>query len=250
MKRSALATARRTARRAVTWRPKSNGTRSLEILDLASPLRYDVVVRAEFFEWLADQSGDRTDAELAQGARDLPYRTWFTHVAMARFRPWVLRDPLALEEQFTERVRTARRLAESMAEHGFDPSTPVTLRRTHGSVVADSGAATSRSLHVGDGGHRIALVLAGTGRLEPHMYRVDPRPMPVLDNTAVLARELAIDEATYTRFVSRAFVSEPAESVVDLRRAVARDAPERLPELDSVLGAHGRMPTPDQVAAT
>lgn len=243
MKRSPLATVRRTARRAATWRPKSAGDRALDILALASPLRYDIVVRGEFFAWLGDHSTDRSDPELIEGARALPYRVWFTEVAMARFRPWVLRDPATLEEQFAERVRTARRLAESMAERGFDLDSPVTLRLTKGEMVADSGAHTSASLHVGDGGHRLALLLASGGVLEPYMYRVDPRPMPLLDNTAILARSLGLTDAAYARFVSRGFLPEPAADILSMRRAVARTAPERLPELDSVLLAHGRTGT-------
>lgn len=242
MKRSPLASLRRTVRRGATWRAKESGDHSLEILSFTSPLRYDVVVRAEFFRWLADNEDGRSDADVVDGARQLPYRVWFTEVAMARFRPWVLDDPTVLEGQFAERVTSARRLAASIAEHGFDPSHPVTLRRSTGHQVADSGARIDKSLHVGDGGHRLAFLLSRGAALEPWMYRVDPRPMPVLDNTAILARALQLDEKTHAAFIGHEFVNETVHSFTGLRAAVSRAAPDRLWEVDSVLEAHGRMP--------
>lgn len=240
MKRSAAATMRRTVRRGLTWRAKREGDTVVDIAELVSPLRYDVVIRAEFFTWLAGDAAGRGDAEVAEGALDLPYFYWFEHVAMARFRPWVLKDRDLLRSQFTERVVSGRRLAESIAENGFDRRSPITLRATRGVSVADSGARLSKTRHVGDGGHRTALLLS-TGRdLEPWMYVVDPRPMPVLDNTRILNAGLGLGEREYTRFLSREFAPTAMDDLASLRAYVDATTPHRLPELHSVLAAHGR----------
>ena len=190
MKRSAKATLHRTGRRALTWRPKVAGVESVNIRSLISPLRYDVVVRADFFSFLGDLAsrGVQRPDEVASAAREHPYFVWFEKVAMQRFRPWVLADEDLLRRQFTERVRSSMNLWSSFREHGFDIRHPVTLRSAPGPMAADSGAVVDRRLHVGDGGHRLALLLAdGAEQLGPDMYRIDPRPLDgLIDNTAVL----------------------------------------------------------------
>ena len=195
MKRSASATARRTVRRAMTWRPKSAGRHDVDVASLISPLRYDVLVRAEFFTFL-EQWGDRRPDDgdaLVAAAGELPYATWFRSVAMARFRPWVLGDPVLLQQQFRERVLSALALWRSFRGRGFDPTHPVTLRWTAGPLRTDTGLMIDRRLHVGDGGHRLALLLSAGLPLSADLYRVDRRPQRTLiDNTAVLVPALGI----------------------------------------------------------
>lgn len=252
MKRSAAASIRRTVRRGLTWRAKKPGGLPLDIAELVSPLRYDVQVRADFFTWLAsDPVAGLGDGELIDAAAALPYAYWFEHVAMARFRPWVLADRDLLRAQFAERVVSARRLAESFNHQGFDRRRPVTLRATRGNTAADSGAWLSKTLHIGDGGHRTALVLASGRQLEPWMYVIDRRPMPLIDNTRILDQGLHLDECTYARFISREFLPVPLDSLAELRALVEAKVPERRSELESVLMAHGRgRSTPPVTAPT
>lgn len=240
MKRSAAATLRRTLRRGVTWRRKWDGDEEVCIERLISPLRYDVAVRAQFFGFL-DAHENLSDTQVVEAARSEPYRLWFERVAMARFRPWTLSDPSVLDRQFVERVMRSRAMARSFRDRGFDSRTPIMLRYHRGDAVTDSGVHMSSRLHVGDGGHRLALLMARGLRLMPGQFRVDPRATPfVIDNTAILATALDLSEAEYTRFVSAGYVDRPFEVVDELLEHVRAVDPARAGELTQLLCAHGR----------
>jgi hypothetical protein len=239
-----MATARRTVRRATTWRPKTVGRQDVDIAWLISPLRYDVLVRAQLFSFFAhrpDVDPDELDEReaLVADARRLPYATWFRSVAMARFRPWVLDDPVVAEQQFRERVLSALALWRSFRDRGFDPHHPITLRATDGPRRTDSGLTVDRRLHVGDGGHRLALLLSAGQPLSAALYRVDHRPQRTLiDNTAVLVPALGLDDKEYVRFVSRGYApteyTDASLLLHDVRVADSR----RADELASVLLRH------------
>lgn len=241
MKRSASATARRTLRRASTWRPKARGTEDVDIAALISPLRYDVMVRAGFFAFLADGGASlRRDPDaLVEAARDLPYAAWFRSVAMTRFRPWVLQDAALLDAQFRERVLSALALWESFRAKGFDPAHPVTLRAASGPLPTDTGLSIDRRLHVGDGGHRLALLLSAGLPLAAGQYRVDRRPQRLLiDNTAVLMPQLGLPRAEYVRFLARGYGAEDHEDGAALEAAVRDRDPRRADELAAVRACH------------
>lgn len=248
MKRSAMATLHRTGRRALTWRPKVAGVEPVNIRSLISPLRYDVVVRADFFRFLEEllSRGVQRPDEVASAAREHPYFVWFEKVAMQRFRPWVLADEDMLLQQFTERVHSSMNLWSSFRQHGFDIRHPVTLRSAPGPMSADSGAVVNRRLHVGDGGHRLALLLAGGAEdLGPDVYRVDPRPMgELIDNTAVLLPAIPLTVADYVQFIAHGYASPCSytsfntSGVDGLLEHVRQHRPGMLGELEGVLEAH------------
>ena len=250
VKRSPAATVRRTARRAVTWRPKEAGSEPVRIRRLVSPLRYDVLVRAQFFAFLEQERRagrlEAPGAELVDAARDEPYFVWFEKVAMARFRPWVLQDPDLLHEQYAERVMRSAALWKSFQANGFDRRYPVMLRGVKGPRRTDSGAVVDRRLHVGDGGHRLALLLAGgQEELAPGMYRVDRRPATgLIDNTAVLLPALGLSEQDYATFLSAGYAEVELDDLADLVAHVRDHDPARLGELETVLAAHRRPPEP------
>lgn len=240
MKRSVAATVHRAARRGLTWRPKQLGAEPIDIQRLISPLRYDVEVRAQFYGFL-EQHDHLSRRALVEAACHEPYRVWFEKVALPRFRPWTTTKPADLEQGFDERVLRSRQMLRSFRSGGFDPRRPVTLRWVRGVARTDSGIVVSSRLHVGDGGHRLALLLRSGGTLHPGQFRVDPRRQPaVLDNTAILARELDLPEAVYTRFVGRAFTDEGFDTVAGLQSHLASTDPTRVVELQRVLHAHGR----------
>lgn len=240
VKRRASATVARSLRRAVTWKPKRAGQSAIDIGELISPLRYDVLVRAQFFGFLASRPSGESEDALVTAAQSEPYAVWFRDVAMARFRPWVLQDPALLAESYAERVLASRALLTSFEARGYDPSKPVTLRVSSGTQRSDTGVPMHRTVHVGDGGHRLALLLQSGSVLEPAMYRLDPRPMPLIDNTAVLHRALALTDATYLAFVARGYTREECPDLGTLRRAAAARGSQSLSELEGVLAAHGR----------
>jgi hypothetical protein len=240
VRRRASATVARSLRRAVTWKPKRAGEKAIDISELISPLRYDVLVRAQFFDFLQSRPEGEPDDALMLAAQHEPYAVWFREVAMARFRPWVLRDPAVMADNFTERVLSARALLRSFHARGFDPSKPVTLRLTRWVTPSDTGAPMQRTVHVGDGGHRLAMLLQAGRALEPSMYRLDPRPMPLIDNTAVLHRALGLTDEQYLAFVARAYTADPVPDLAALRAVVAAQGPQAAAELEGVLTAHGR----------
>lgn len=239
MKRSVKATVVRSVRRVVTWQPKRQGHTPLDIEELISPLRYDVLVRADFFRFLRSRPTGESDESLLGAAWDEPYAVWFREVAMARFRPWVLKDPKLLSENFAERVLASRALLASFQSRGFDRSSPVILRVTSGERQTDTGAVVTRTVHVGDGGHRLALLMQADSPLLPDMYRLDPRPTPLIDNTAVLLGPLHLSEEAYASFIAKGYGVRGCSDLTTLQRRLAGD-PARAAELASVLNAHAR----------
>lgn len=238
MKRSATGSAKRAIERVATWRPKAAGSSPLDVMPLISPLRYDVLVRAEFFRYLRTHPQESLN-DLTEHARGTAYFTWFERIAMERFRPWVLKDRSLLQRQFAERVSRSRSLWQSFEAGGFDPRRPMSLRSTSRFQRTDTGAIIGPRLHLADGGHRLALVLARGERLGASMFRIDPRPTSLIDNTATLIRLLSLSSADYTRFVSHAYAPRTFEDIASLRAYVAVNTPDRLEELNSVLHAHG-----------
>lgn len=230
----------RSFRRAATWRPKRAGDQVIDIAQLISPLRFDVLVRAQFFDFLQRRPDGEPDDALVRAAQGEPYAVWFRDVAMARFRPWVLKDPEVMAQSFAERVLSARALLRSFQTRGYDPSSPVTLRLTAPGTTSDTGVPIRRTVHVGDGGHRLAMLLQAGLPLQPHMYRLDPRPMPLIDNTAVLLERLDVSDEDYLAFVARGYTPEPVPDLPTLRTVVARHGPAAVTELDRVLSTHGR----------
>lgn len=240
MKRSVAATVHRAARRGLTWRPKQLGAEPIDIARLISPLRYDVVVRAQFYSFL-EQHEHLPGPALVEAARHEPYRVWFEQVAVPRFRPWTTARPGELEQGFDERVLRSLQMLRSYRVSGFDERRPITLRWVRGVARTDTGVVVSARLHLGDGGHRLALLLRAGGTLHPGQFRVDPRRQPaVLDNTVILARALDLTEADYARFIGRAFTDEGFDTVAGLQSHLANTDPKRVGELERVLQAHGR----------
>ncbi|MEO7269238.1 MAG: hypothetical protein ABIW49_08550 [Knoellia sp.] len=228
---------RRRVRRAVTWRPTRAGTDPVDIAELIAPLRFDVLVRARFLDWLEPRLDD-DPVVVARQASDGAYAVWFRHVEVARFRPHLVGDEKALETAFIDRVGRTATLLRSYLSCGFDACHPVTLRRTSGVQAADSGLVVAKTLHVGDGGHRLALLLRDGLLLQPGMYVVDPRAMPVIDNTSVLVRHLDVGAAEYASFLAPWYVPGPVSSLAELEAAVGEGAPARAAELRAVTRTH------------
>ena len=191
-------------RRAVTWKPKKAGDRVIDIAEVISPLRYDVLVRAQFFASSGEARRGAQPRGLVAAATTEPYAVWFREVAMARFRPWVLEDPDLLG-----RLRRAGALQSRTAALVPGPGLrPLQPRDPAGDLRRP--AQRHRGPDPRDGprrrrGHRLALLLRAGSALEPSMYRLDPRPMPLISNTAVLHRALGLQRRAYLAFIARAY---------------------------------------------
>ncbi len=204
---------------------------------LISPLRYDIVIRSRFFVRLRERQREPL-SKLQEVARGDDYFTWFKHVECFRFYPQLLADPDALMARFDDRVARAVATFTSYQRVGFNRRHPVSIVTTRGPIAADSGALVDRSVHIADGCHRLALLHMNHLDLGPGMYRTRPATRPVLDNTALLLPHIDLEEADYVRFLSCGFAAERYGELDGLRAAVERDAPHRLPVLDSVVSTH------------
>jgi hypothetical protein len=181
----------------------------VEIDSLVSPLRYDIIIRLQYFRFFADQrqlfATDFT-AYFKQALRH-PYFTWFHEIFCRRFRPDLLDDRPALLNAFAERLLRSADLFDSFAATGFDTKRPITLRSGLRISPTDSGKLIVRSFYPGNGCHRIALLMArGETVLAPNRYRFQSvdRFQP-LDNTARLLSVLGISPEEYFSFIGRGY---------------------------------------------
>jgi len=217
----------------------------LSIPELVSPLRYDVVVRAEHFAWHAERQ-DLFAADFRGYEREActtAYHTWFTEVALVRYHPHRVSDLASREAAFRDRLRRSARLFDSFATSGFDARFPVALRTAGAGATSSTGKQVTRPFHVGDGCHRLALlVMAGETVLAPELYRVHREPLPrLIDNTSRLIPRLGLDPADYYRYLSSGYVSTTATDRETLLSLVATERPERLAELQQVLSVDERV---------
>jgi hypothetical protein len=220
------------------------GDEPVALDELLSPLRYDILVRAEHFRFL--------DEHLALLERDIeaylrlveghPYFSWYTTVALPRYRPGAYADEQRRLAAFRRRVLGAAMLWRSFKAVGFDPRHPVTLRIARPGAVTSTGKAVRRRYHAGDGCHRLALLVAvGEPTLPPEWYRVRSDPMPsLIDNTSALIGPLGLRRTTYYGFLARGYGAAPAASREAIVRHVEVHAPDRLAELQQLLAVDER----------
>jgi len=227
------------------WRLE-RGRERVPIASLASPLRFDLVVRREFLRLCLAQleRGDACDESLTGVARSTPYWLWFTEVYVPRSAPELAKDPAARGRAFAERVRASFELARSFREHGFDARTPIVLRAARDVRPTDSGKLVRAPYYPGDGCHRIALLwLSGQQALEPAQYVVRrQRVLAPLDNTWRLREAFEGDVAGYLRFIASGYAEGEFASAAALVARVRETTPDRVDSLVAVLRADGIAP--------
>jgi hypothetical protein len=218
--------------------------------ELVSPLRYDILVRAEYFTFLAERL-EQFEADFEgffATALTHPYYTWFTTIALPRFRPHDAATEARRQAAYRQRLHEAASLYRSVQARGYDGvGHPLLLRAAEPGARTDSGKLVPRRLYAGDGCHRLALLLhLGCRSLPPEWYRIRRVARP-LDNTAPLLGALRVPAAPYYRFLALGYAGNrdgdgdgvaPAPLPGDreaLLRHVAARAPERLEELRQVL---------------
>jgi hypothetical protein len=221
------------------------------VADIVCPLRYDVLVRAEFLlfygEHRALYAAD-ADTFLAL-ARQGSYYRWFVSSEAVRTKPDLLGKQAALDAAFAERVGRAAALYESVAEHGFSTRHPIILKtaeRLLPPTTARSAPPTGKRVvaryFLADGCHRLALLMThGYRELPPGFFRVKYfRTFSPFDSTSLLARSLSIEPAAYFRFLSSRYCAPQVfEDAAGLLRHVHEHRPELLDEAWSVIRADG-----------
>src|SRR5581483_7345300 len=217
------------------------GDHPLDIDRLISPLRYEVLVREEYFRFLGDHLDlyhDDLEAFTALAHRE-PYYAWFRTVAIHRIRPGAA-GGAELEDAFRERLAKTTRLFLGFSERGFDPRYPIVLRTAGPVAETETGKSVRGRLFPSDGCHRLALLrLTGHRRLQPEWYRIrTERGWQPPDNTGTLITALGLSPAAYFEFLSLGYtagvhdnqddlldeVALPADAD-ELRRIVAVDTP-------------------------
>lgn len=241
---SRLSRVRRRALHAVARRTIRPGTEPLDLDELVSPLRYDIIVRAEYFDYLTEHL-DLYDSDFDRyvtAATDTRYFTWFATVALTRYHPQRARDPRHVTAEFRERLRRSTSLLRSFQSEGFDTRYPVSVRTAAPGAVTGTGKLVSRRYYPGDGCHRLALLVrAGQHTLPPSYYQVRRDPQrTVIDNTHSLIRDLRLTPEEYCRFLSRGYADSTIAEVPSLLARVAERAPSRLTELRGVLDVDER----------
>jgi len=225
------------------WRLR-RGEHSVSIASLASPLRYDIVVRSDFLAALRE----RLDAPLAsqcEWARATSYWAWFRDVRWRRASKRFRASYSDIDAAFDARVASAIALSRSFAARGFDPRFPVSLKSADRMLPTETGKRVEFELVAGGGCHRIALLwLAGARELQPHMYVVQHYDeLEPYDNTHLLRELLAGRPAEYVRFVASAYTTERVDDANRLMAWVAEHAPERAQNLKTILSADGVVPS-------
>ena len=184
-------------------------TARVSIGRLVSPLRYDILVRAQFFRFHRQHSHlyEHSRAEYLQAAQQQPYFVWFREVYARRFQPQLLSDPGALTRAYADRVQRSVELFRSFELRGFDRQHPIVLRTGNTILATETGKVVPDTVFAGNGCHRLALLLdKGHDELDPGSYVLKRtatfRP---LDNTALLLSALQLSDREYDSFLARRY---------------------------------------------
>lgn len=222
-----------------SWKYLS-GSEPISINSLISPLRYDIVVRIDYFRFLEENLTlfkDDFQQYIAKAMR-LPYFTWFTKVVCTRFSHHLLNNRKALALAFENRIRKSTELYLQFQQIGFDSQNPVTLHSGEVILPTSTGKRINIRYYAGDGCHRIALLkLMGHKNLLPQFYRIKYFcKFSPLDNTNLLIRSLSINKESYLAFLSIGYSNDKLfTDKKSLLEYVQKNDPVRLSELESII---------------
>jgi hypothetical protein len=211
------------------------GTVDVVLDELVSPLRYDVVVRQQFFAFL-DANAELLDefGDLVIEARHEPYYVWYRDIVIgARVK---LLKGRTLDEAFADQVERvlAMRARFNPADESWGD---LLLREVPAGTQTTTGKVVGPRFVPVDGCHRIAL-LRHHGRkvLPAGAYQLVGDKQAVRDNTALLIPRLRLTEEEYLDYLAMGFDEESPDSFAGLVAGVAKSHPERSAELESVIG--------------
>ncbi len=223
----------------------------VNIASLICPLRYDVIVRRDFYSFfVAHRDLYRSDFNaFIELAGQSPYYTWYVRSELVRTSPYFLDDPDSLRDRFAKQVRLAVQLYELMEENGFDRQYPIVLRTaehllppTGDRRLPATGKVISDRYFMADGCHRLAyLMLTGCKVLPAEYLRVQCfREFSPFDSTSLLAQSLPISPADYFTFLSSRYcypsIFEDHDSFLEYMK---KHNPELITELLTVIRVDG-----------
>lgn len=225
--------------------------RGIDIAALICPLRYDVLVRRDFYPFYAAHRDLYIhNPEVFMGlARQTPYYTWYTKSEAVRCLPRLVGDEDALWPGFVNTVHKAASLYESMLESGFDRRFPVILRTaeqllppTADRSAPPTGKVVSARYFQADGCHRLAMLMhMGCTLLPPGYFRVQCfREFSPFDSTSLLARSLPIEPCDYFAYLSSYYCAPFIfENKEDFLAYITENRPEALKEVLSLIRVDG-----------
>ena len=214
------------------------GRRELQVNALVSPLRFDVLTRKSFFEFInIYQRLYRQDkAKFMDLALEHEYYIWFVKVYCPKYNRWALYSRRKLQKAYERKVDRTFRLYESFCEKGFVKDTPIILKTGNKIIETHSGKTISQEIYPGDGCHRLALLMfAGIEVLQPEWYSVErfKRYCPP-DHTFQLLFHVPMDEKQYAEFISMRF-GQRCNTIDALINWVGDHRPDLLPEVKSLI---------------
>jgi hypothetical protein len=216
-----------------------HGKQRVPIDELISPLRYDILVRLEFFRLYAGQKElfDRDLDLLIEASRKHPYFNWFRTINCRKLHPEILRDEQTFNAAFSHRVRQAANLYERFAARGFDRNHPIVLYACKRLEPTASGKFVNRVVYMGNGCHRLALLkLAGYKWLEKEMYVTKTyRTYSPLDNTIDLLQQQPLSSSEYFSFLSLGYGGILRDSKEAFLNYVLDNQPQRYAEVLQVI---------------
>lgn len=223
----------------------------VEISALVCPLRYDVLVRRDFFSFYsAHRETCFSDFQaFVDLVRRTSYYVWFMESEVVRSYSHLKGNAEALWGTFVERVRRAVALYESITAHGFDRRFPITLRTaeqllppTADRSAPPTGKSVSARYFQAVGCHRLAMLMyMGHKVLPVDCFRVQCfRQFSPFDSTSLLARSLPIESSSYFAFLSSYYCAPLVfEHKEEFLKFVAENRPEYLAEVMSVIRVDG-----------
>ncbi len=223
----------------------------IEIATIVCPLRYDVLVRRDFFAFYAMYCDIyKTDrSAFVARVKQTSYYTWFVESEAVRRNGRALDDPRVIESRFIKRLDRAVSLYESVEMHGFSTKYPIVLKTakhilppTTKRTGPPTGKRVSSKYFLADGCHRLALLMAlGYTVLPASHFRVKYfEKFSPFDSTSLLARRLLKHPDPYFRYLS-SYYTAPAVFTdrTNFLNYVADHKPALLDEVRSVIRADG-----------
>lgn len=223
----------------------------IEIASIICPLRYDVLVRRDFFAfYAAHRELYHSDFEgFVKLAKQGTYFTWYMESEIVRCRPDLRGNVKALSLGFINRIRKSAALYESVTQRGYKPQFPIILKTaehllpsTADKLAPPTGKFVSGRYFLADGCHRLALLMAiGYTVLPADHFQVKCfKEFSPFDSTSMLARSLPIDPSAYFGFLSSKYSAPLTLKDRDSFLGYIRENKlELLPEVLSIIRVDG-----------
>ena len=232
--------ATRFSRRLAERRMHRPGEGDLSIERLISPLRYDVIVRERYFEFLA-QNLDLYHADFGEymvRAQRHEYFSWFRIIAYLHRFGSPPSEEWHVLRAFADRVRRTTDLYLAFRHDGFDARFPISVRQTTDEAETPSGKVLAPRFYPVDGCHRLALLhMSGRTTLPFDFYRIAPARRSPPDNTHTLLSTMRVTPREYYDFVSRGYTDKSFSEREPLLAHIRDESPELLVEVECLLAA-------------